>query len=80
MHPQTNGMVERFNRDIRRLAENHHFNSSQELEITPHQYVCLYNQELPQSVLDSKTSLWSIKNWFKVKPELFKKNRLSSGM
>ena len=33
----------------------------------------LYNQQLPQSALGSKTPLQAMKDWHKLKPELFKK-------
>jgi len=39
-----------------------------------HRYVWLYNQQLPQSALGSKTTLQAMKDWNKLKPELFKKN------
>jgi transposase InsO family protein len=71
--PQTNGMVERFNGRIEEVLQNHHFRSGEELETTLHRYVWLYNQQLPQSALGSKTPLQAMKNWHKLKPELFKK-------
>ena len=33
----------------------------------------LYNQQLPQSALGSKTPLQAMKDWHKLKPDLFKK-------
>jgi hypothetical protein len=39
-----------------------------------HRYVWLYNQQLPQSVLQSRTLLQAMKDWHKLRPELFKKN------
>ena len=56
-HPQTNGMVERFNRRIEEVLRSHHFRSGEELETTLHRYVALYNQQLPQSALASKMPL-----------------------
>jgi hypothetical protein len=53
--PQTNGMVERFNGRIEDVLQSHHFQSGEELEATLHRYVWLYNQQLPQSALGSKT-------------------------
>ena len=38
-----------------------------------HRYVWLYNQQLPQSALGSKSPLQAMKDWYKLKPELFKK-------
>ncbi len=73
MSPQTNGMVERFNGRIEDVLQGHHFRSGEELEATLHRYVWLYNQQLPQSVLGSKTPLQAMKDWHKLKPVLFKK-------
>jgi hypothetical protein len=72
-HPQTNGMVERFNGRIEEVLQSHHFHSGEELENTLHRYVMLYNQQLPQSALGTKTPLQVMKDWHKLKPELFRK-------
>ena len=74
--PQTNGMVERFNGRIEDVLQSHHFRSGEELDATLHRYVLLYNQQLPQSVLHSRTPLQAMKDWHKLKPELFKKKPL----
>jgi transposase InsO family protein len=71
--PQTNGMVERFNGRIEDVLQSHHFRSGEELDATLHRYVWLYNQQLPQSALGSKTPLQAMKDWHTLKPELFKK-------
>ena len=84
--PQTNGpplgdcrqspagqRVERFNGRIEEVLQSHHFRSGEELEATLRRYVWLYNQQLPQSALGSKTPLQAMKDWHKLKPELFKK-------
>jgi transposase InsO family protein len=71
--PQTNGMVERFNGRIEEVLQSHHFRSGEELEATLNRYVWLYNQQLPQSALGSKAPLQAMKDWYKLKPELFKK-------
>jgi transposase InsO family protein len=71
--PQTNGMIERFNGHSEEVLQSHHFRSSEEFETTLHRYVWLYNQQLPQSALGSKTPLQAIKDWHKTNPELFKK-------
>ena len=71
--PQTNGMVERFNGRIEEVLQSHHFRSGEDLEATLHRYVWLYNQQLPQSALGSKTPLQAMKDWHKLKPELFRK-------
>jgi transposase InsO family protein len=85
-HPQTNGMVpshgfqenrcratERFNGRIEEVLQSHHFRSGEELETTLQRYVLLYNQQLPQSALGSKTPLQAMKDWHKLKPDLFRK-------
>jgi hypothetical protein len=84
--PQTNGIplgdcpqspagqrVERFNGRIEDVLQGHHFRSGEELEATPHRYVWLYNQQLPQSALGSRSPLQAMKDWHKLKPQLFKK-------
>jgi hypothetical protein len=45
--------------------------------MTMHRYVWLYNQQLPQSALGSKSPLQAMKHWYKIKPELFKKQPYS---
>ncbi|CUH39808.1 hypothetical protein JSE7799_02536 [Jannaschia seosinensis] len=66
-------MVERFNGRIEEVLQSHHFRSGEDLETTLHRYVWLYNQQLPQSALASKAPLQAMKDWHKIKPELFKK-------
>ena len=66
-------MVERFNSRIEEVLQSHHFRSGEELETTLHRYVWLYNQQLPQSALGSKPPLQAMKDWHKLKPELFRK-------
>ncbi|WP_426034826.1 integrase core domain-containing protein [Cypionkella sp. TWP1-2-1b2] len=72
-HPQTNGMVERFNRRIEEVLQSHHIRSGDALETTLDRYVLLYNQKLPQSALGSKTPLQAMKDWHKLKLDLFRK-------
>ncbi len=69
--PQTNGMVERFNGRISDILATHHFVSGEDLDQTLHRYVVLYNHQLPQSALGSKTPIQTMKTWFKSNPELF---------
>jgi transposase InsO family protein len=71
--PQTNGTVERFNGRIEEMLQSHHFRSGEDLQTTLHRYVWLYNQQLPQSALGSRTPLQEMKGWHKLRPELFKK-------
>ena len=72
-HPQTNGMVERFNGRISEVLATHRFESGQDLEATLLRYVLLYNQHLPQRMLAHQTPLLAMKQWQKSHPELFKK-------
>ena len=65
--------VERFNGRIEEVLQSHHFRSGEELKTTLHRYVWLYNQQLHQSALGSKAPLQAMKDWHKLKPELFKK-------
>jgi len=55
------------------VLQSHHFRSGEELETTLHRYALLYNQQLPQSALGSKAPLQPMKDWQRIKPELFKK-------
>ena len=56
-----------------RIEDVHHFRSGEEPETTLHRHVRLCNQQLPQSALGSKTPLQAMKDWHKLKPELFNK-------
>jgi len=58
---------------IEDVLQSHHFRSGEELEATLDRYVWLYNQQLPQSALGSKTPLQTMKDWHKLKPALFKR-------
>ena len=66
-------MVERFNGRIEEVLQSHHFRSGADLATTLHRSVALYNQQLPQAALGSKTPVQAIKDWHKLKPELFRK-------
>ena len=50
-HPQTNGMVERFNRRVSELVSQTRFTSAAELEATLYSYVNTYNHRIPQRAL-----------------------------
>ena len=73
MRPQTSGMVERYNGRIEDVLQSHRFHSGEDLEHTILRYVTLYNQQLPQSALASRTPLQAMKDWHQLRPELFKK-------
>ena len=71
--PQTNGMVERFNGRISDVLQSHHFVNGEDLAQTLYRYVLLYNQQLPQSTLGSKTPLDAMQRWYESHPHLFVK-------
>jgi transposase-like protein len=50
-HPQTNGMVERFNGRIEEIISQTRFNSAKELEDTLNHYLRIYNNQIPQKAL-----------------------------
>ena len=66
-------MLERLNGRIEEVLQNHPFRSGEDLETTLHRYVWLYNQQLPQSALASKTPLQAMKEWHRFETEIFKK-------
>jgi transposase InsO family protein len=69
--PRTNGMVERFNGRIADVLKTHRFTSGEDLEQTLMRYVALYNHQLPQSALKSKTPMRAMKDWYASHPHLF---------
>ena len=71
--PRTNGMVERFNGRIADVLKTHRFTSSEDLEQTLLRYVALYNHQLPQSALRSKTPMQAMKERYQERPHLFHK-------
>jgi len=73
-HPQTNGMVERFNGRISELIGQTRFASAAELESTLTQYLATYNHSIPQRALHHQTPIQSLKAWRKTHPDLFVKN------
>jgi len=72
--PQTNGMVERFNGRISDVLKTNRFDSALDLEQTLMRYVHLYNTQLPQSALRSRTPMQAMKDWHKSHPLLFAKS------
>lgn len=70
-HPQTNGMVERFNGRISDVLASTRFRSRDDLETTLRRYVILYNQHIPQKALDHKTPMDALRDWHKRQPDLF---------
>jgi transposase InsO family protein len=72
-HPQTNGMVERFNGRISELLQQTRFDSRADLETTLLNYLKLYNHHIPQRAIGTKTPIQALKEWRHRKPELFVK-------
>jgi transposase InsO family protein len=72
-HPQTNGMVERFNGRISELLQQTRFANAAELATTLQHYLKLYNHHIPQRAIGSKTPIQSLKEWQRLKPDLFVK-------
>ena len=72
-HPQTNGMVERFNGRIAQVLNTHHFHSAEDLEQTLHRFVWLYNHRIPQKALHHEAPVNALKRWQQNHPELFSK-------
>lgn len=70
-HPQTNGMVERFNGRISDVLATTRFRSREDLQTTLTRYVTLYNEHLPQRALGHKTPAQALQAWRKDRPELF---------
>lgn len=71
-HPQTNGMVERFNGRISEVLATTRFQSGEHLEQALQRYAALYNQSIPQKALGHITPVEALKNWYDRRPDLFK--------
>lgn len=56
MHPQTNGMVERFNGRVATILKKTIFDSSSELKATLLRYMLVYNQHLSQKAINHATN------------------------
>ena len=72
-HPQTNGMVERFNGRISHVVKSTHFASSEELIEALKRYLKIYNHHVVQRNLGHLTPLKILRKWYIEKPEIFKK-------
>lgn len=72
-HPQTNGMVERFNGRISELVQQTRFTSAPQLESILMQYVTTYNHHIPQRALKHLAPIQAINNWREQRPDLFVK-------
>lgn len=72
-HPQTNGMVERFNGRISDLVKQTRFACAVELETTLTLYLKTYNHHIPQRALKHQTPIQALQKWRSEKPDLFVK-------
>ena len=72
-HPQTNGMVERFNGRISEVVNQTRFASAAELESTLMNYQNTYNHHIPQRALNHLSPIEALQNWRDKSPELFVK-------
>ncbi len=72
-HPQTNGMVERFNGRIAEVLATTRFDSAQSLADTLTGYVRLYNHQIPQKALGHIAPIQALKSWQQKCPERFKR-------
>jgi transposase-like protein len=72
-HPQTNGMVERFNGRISQLLAQTQFTSSEHLKNKLKEYLMMYNHHIVQKNLGHVSPIAKLKEWQKSNPELFVK-------
>jgi transposase InsO family protein len=72
-HPQTNGMVERFNGRISEVVNQTRFASAAELEATLDSYLKIYNHQIPQRALKHLSPVQALKKWQAERPDLFVK-------
>jgi transposase InsO family protein len=72
-HPQTNGMVERFNRRVNEVIARTHFASAAQLHETVLHYINVYNQAIPQRSLGHRSPIQTLQQWQADRPELFHK-------
>ncbi len=71
-HPQTNGMVERFNARVGEVIAQTRFGSAAELETTLLAYVQTYNHRIPQRASDHHSPIQALKQWHELAPQLFR--------
>lgn len=63
-HPQTNGMVERFNGRISEVLHQPHFASAAQLKATLMNYAKTYNHQIPQRALNHISPVQALKDWY----------------
>lgn len=72
-HPQTNGMIERFNGRIEEVITQTRFSSAAELKKILLHYCQLYNNHISQKNLGHITPVQALKEWQHTHPQLFTK-------
>ncbi|BAY52117.1 putative transposase [Thermostichus vulcanus NIES-2134] len=70
-HPQTNGMVERFNGRIAEILRAERFASAADLQETLTRYLWAYNHRIPQRALGHMTPVEKLRWWQTDRPNLF---------
>ena len=70
-HPQTNGMVERFNGRIAEILRSERFDSSADLKPLEN-YQWAYNHQIPQRALGHVSPIQALKEWQKKRPPVFR--------
>ncbi len=70
-HPQTNGMIERFNGRIADVLATNRFRSGEHLADTLQRYVSIYNGYIPQRALGHVSPHEALQQWFQKQPDLF---------
>jgi transposase-like protein len=71
-HPQTNGMVERFNGRIADLLRSTRFQSAAELATALEHYRQLYNGHIPQRALGHLSPIQALRAWREKEPGRFR--------
>ena len=74
LHANHDRATERFNGRISDVLKTNRFDSALDLEQTLMRYVVLYNTQLPQSALRSRTPMQAMKGWYKSHPHIFVKS------
>ncbi len=72
-HPQTNGMVERFNGRISAVLATTRFDAAQSLADTLSRYVRLYNHQIPQRALGHLSPVQALQDWQEKCPDCLKR-------
>ncbi|MEZ5577746.1 MAG: IS481 family transposase [Candidatus Competibacteraceae bacterium] len=76
-HPQTNGMIERFNGRVAEVLKTTTFTSARHLETTLQKYLHLYNHHIPQKNLGHVTPVAKLQEYYWIKPALFQKKPIN---